>query len=355
MLSDVDVPPRGAVAVTLTSVLAAAAVVSLVLLAACGGGDGDGGSAAAPPPGAGSVTLAQRQSAAAGTAAGHALCTAVAPFYWSVGDAAGVAGEGSVGSPQVLAGTIMAIASASKLIYAAYVVQQRQGVPTADDIALLRFTSGYTQFVGCTRGQTVQQCQQANGVSNGGLTPAQVGRFFYSGGHMQRHAVLMGLGPDTAADLALHVQAGLGSTPPVIGFGVPQPAGGMRTSAQEYGKLLRDTVGARLALHALLGTSAVCTNPTTCASASKTPIPADESWQYSLGHWVENDPKVGDGAFSSPGAFGFYPWIDAGKRWWGVLAREDMSSTGGEPDRAGMASARCGREIRAAWLSGVAR
>jgi len=30
---------------------------------------------------------------------------------------------------------------------------------------------------------------------------------------------------------------------------------------------------------------------------------------------------VGDGAFSSPGAFGFYPWIDRTKTNYGVLAR----------------------------------
>ena len=32
---------------------------------------------------------------------------------------------------------------------------------------------------------------------------------------------------------------------------------------------------------------------------------------------------AGDGAFSSPGLFGFYPWIDAGKTYYGVLARYD--------------------------------
>ncbi len=331
------------------------AVGVLALLAACGGGSGSDAAPALPPPAAGAVTLAQREAAAASTAARHARCVAVAPFHWSIGDAAGVAAQGSIGTPQVLAGTTMNVASASKLLYAAHVVQGRQGVPTAGDIELLRFTSGYTQFAGCVRGQTVQQCQQANAVSHGGLTPAHAGRFFYSGGHMQQHAVLLGLGPDTAADLALNVQAGLGIPPPVMSYSLPQPAGGVRISAGQYGRVLSDIVGARLAMHALLGTSAVCTNPATCATALSTPIPSSESWSYSLGHWVENDPAVGDGAFSSAGAFGFYPWIDAGKRWWGVLAREQIGAGAGEADGAGMASARCGREIRAAWLSGTAR
>jgi len=59
-------------------------------------------------------------------------------------------------------------------------------------------------------------------------------------------------------------------------------------------------------------------------------------------------PAVGDGAFSSAGAFGFYPWIDAGRRYYGVIARRDSAGEGYD-------SARCGRLIRKAWLSGVAQ
>ena len=64
-------------------------------------------------------------------------------------------------------------------------------------------------------------------------------------------------------------------------------------------------------------------------TAANTPVPSTESWHYSIGHWVEDDPAVGDGAFSSAGAFGFYPWIDASKTYYGVLAREAIEL--GEP------------------------
>ena len=77
-----------------------------------------------------------------------------------------------------------------------------------------------------------------------------------------------------------------------------------------------------------------------------TPIPLNETWHYSLGHWVEDDPAVGDGAFSSAGAFGFYPWVDAGRQFYGVLARS--AADGGQP------SMECGRLIRRAWLDGLA-
>ena len=50
----------------------------------------------------------------------------------------------------------------------------------------------------------------------------------------------------------------------------------------------------------------------------------------------------------SPGAFGFYPWVDAPKTWWGVVAR--MPNVSGEQE--GVASMLCGRRIRVAWISG---
>lgn len=61
----------------------------------------------------------------------------------------------------------------------------------------------------------------------------------------------------------------------------------------------------------------------------------------SLKHWFENDPVVGDSALSSAGTFGFYPWIDASKTFYGVLARKDGMDSGLE-------FGYCGRLIRKA-------
>ncbi|SER06427.1 hypothetical protein SAMN04488038_11514 [Solimonas aquatica] len=44
------------------------------------------------------------------------------------------------------------------------------------------------------------------------------------------------------------------------------------------------------------------------------------------GHRVEDDPKVGDGAFSSAGFFGFHPWISAGRSSYGLIAGHDRSA-----------------------------
>ena len=55
-----------------------------------------------------------------------------------------------------------------------------------------------------------------------------------------------------------------------------------------------------------------------------------------------------DGAVSSAGAFGFYPWLNQARDTYGILARKDEAGTG-------FASVRCGRLIRKAWETGVAR
>jgi len=134
-----------------------------------------------------------------------------------------------------------------------------------------------------------------------------------------------------------------------IAFARPQLAGGALMSADGYGRMLRKIITGQLQMGSLLGSGKVCTNPLTCGTdqARLTPTPPEESWSYSVGHWVEDDPVTGDGAFSSAGAFGFYPWIDASRTWYGVVSRQVPE---GWP-----VSVACGQLIRQAWVSGVAR
>lgn len=325
-----------------------AAVLVALLLAGCGGG----GASSAPPP----LSLDQRSAAATATAQSTTnSCAPIEPFYWEIGDASQRLASGSVNAPGdgstpvYTASSIMSVASASKWIYAAYVVQKQGGVLSASDVSFLHFTSGYTNFSTCLPGQTVDAC--LNYLNNGVYDPATVGAFYYDGGHMEKHADLIGLGPLDDAGLAAEIQSRIG-TDVAIAYSQPQLAGGVITSADAYGLFLRKMLDGTLILGRMLGDDAVCTNPATCpaGTALYTPIPETESWHYSLGHWVEDDPNVGDGAFSSAGAFGFYPWIDATRTWYGIVARRD---SGGNND--GYASAQCGRLIRKAWVSGAAQ
>ena len=321
---------------------------AVAALSACGGAGSD---APAPAPPAGGPTDAQRSQAATATAQSPSnACAGVAPFYWEIGDRDGSKASGSVAAAgsatRYDASSAMAIASASKWFYAAVVAEKRAGNLNAEDIKFLNFRSGYDNFIGCAGGQTIDACL-ATPAANGSYTATSDGKFAYGGGHMQKHAsAAMGYGAMDNAALAAEYRAQLG-TDLALAFSQPQPAGAMQTTPADYALFLRKLLAGGLRLAPLLGAQAVCTNPATCSAALFAPIPANESWLYSLGHWVESDPVVGDGAFSSPGAFGFYPWIDATKAWYGLLARQVSNGA--------TASAQCGRLIRKAWVAGTAQ
>ena len=319
------------------------------LVTACGGGDDSspGGNSGVPTPPSG-VTVQQRIQAATATAQNNNLCTRIRPFYWEIGDRTAALASGSVDSSAsaitYTANTPMSIASASKWLYGTYVVQKRAGALTPDDYKYLNFQSGYTSFQQCQPDQTVAQCETYE--DNGVYTAANDGKFFYSGGHMQKHATLVGLGDMNNSLLSDEIRSQLGADV-TLTYSQPQPAGGVFMSSSSYARVLRKMLTGQLLMGSMLGTHPVCTNRMSCAAAVIAPIPLDESWHYSIGHWVEDDPQVGDGAFSSPGAFGFYPWIDHSKTYYGVLAHAAMGVA--------FDSVECGRTIRKAWVSGVAQ
>jgi hypothetical protein len=315
-----------------------------------GSTDGGGASTSTSTPGAGGrLTLEERTAAAKATAESNPICTEISPFYWEIGDAASTLASGALGVKWSET-TSMQIASASKWMYAAYVAEIRNGVLTTEDIAGLNFTSGYTSFDKCGRDDTVHSC--AISGTNGVVTQANVGKFYYGGGHMQHHAdVVMNLGAQNNATLALTIGSEIGvPSAGIFEFVQPQPAGGIETTPEIYAGFLRKMLNDEFQLSSQLSSHLVCTNELTCAEAEWSPFPADESPQYGLGHWVEDT----DGAFSSPGAFGFYPWIDAEKSTYGMVARYSLIGFG-SPDPKEHPYARsvfCGRLLRKAWESG---
>jgi hypothetical protein len=310
-------------------------MLSFPLMTACG----DGGSTVGGNPG-GFDGLAARTAAASAAAQEHPACTRIGAFYWEIGDQASLLASGSVGGETYRADTRVAIASASKWLYGSFLVQRQNGILTAEDIRFLTFRSGYTKFGSCIGSFTVGGCLAIR--SNGVFDPSTDGFFSYGGGHMQKHAVLKGLGGLTAARLGTEIRSQLGAEIE-ISYDSPQLAGGAVVSAAEYAKVLRKILANRLAMHDVLGKFPVCVDPATCPEAVSTPSPPGEQWHYSIGHWVEDDPKMGDGAFSSPGAFGFYPWVDASKRWYGIVVQESLAGA--------YESLNCGRQIRKAWVN----
>lgn len=305
-------------------------------------------------------------AAAMATAKNNALCgSPIMPFYWEIGDQNGSLVSGSQGSDTkgnpVLANTKLSIASASKWLYAAYVVQLRGSAVrlSAEDIGFLHFTSGYTNMdqggTACPRTNnpdSVNQCLKLTnslGIAYSAQNPATVGTFDYNSGHMENHASrLTSLGNVAVGSVGSAVQTLLG--PGVtLEYTEPLMAGGIFTSAQNYALVLRHVLDGTLFMHDALGVDQVCTHRSATCNATYSPIP--EAWHYSIGHWVENDPSTnGDGAFSSAGKFGFYPWIDSAKSYYGVISREQSTTSG---EQQGYASAQCGRLIRHAWMTGL--
>ena len=278
-------------------------------------------------------------------------CAPIRPFYWEIGNKSAKSVSGSVKSSSstttITATMPMSIASASKWVYGAYVVEKRNGALSANDFLMLGMRGGYTSFASCLQNQSVDSCLAYG--TNGVFNATTSGKFDYGGGHMQKHASLLGLGGLNNKTLATEIRSVIGADL-TFGYSQPQLAGGIFTTADSYARFLRKIMSGQLKMGAALGSNPVCTNRASCpvGQVVYTPVPSTESWHYSIGHWVEDDPKLGDGAFSSPGAYGFYPWIDASRTAYGIVART-VPGPGG-----GVESVGCGRLIRKAWLTGIA-
>jgi hypothetical protein len=299
------------------------------LLVSCGGAEQD----------ASALSPAQQ------TAEQNPACQRISPFYFEIGNAGGAITSASIGGGAYTATTQMSIASGTKWLFGAYVAEVRSGVFSTADLRALRMQSGYVSmgpFCGPLL-TTVAACFAD--ASNDTLTATSIDRFDYGSGHFQKWGVDNGLGPMGTASLTAEFQNKLGPGIPAD-FGSPTLAGGAIMSASGYAGFLRKILRNELRIAALLGTDPVCTLPLVCPDADYSPV-SPLAWHYSIGHWVEDDFLTGDGSFSSPGALGFYPWIDSTKTYYGVVAHEKVGANIVSD------SIECGRAIRKAFVTGV--
>jgi hypothetical protein len=288
--------------------------------------------------------------------------------------------------------TSMEIDSASKWMYGEFVAElkgQTDGtnwsIPSRY-VPFLNFTSGYDNMTdNCDQTGTVQDClNNSNGgnpaVLNGTQSAAHVGLFSYDSGHMQvleagadpSIAGYMKGGSNNVFDLAGELTAALQSQFVFVNltFSSPFPAGGVDTTPSDYAQFLQGLLNTnnpetmRFFLNPTASDPyAVCTNPYDPACADRngnplavySPLPSSISWHYGIGHWIEDDPNTGDGAYSSPGKSGFYPWIDATKSYYGMVARYDTNNTGNPLSAPFYQSAVCGGAIRKAFATSIAQ
>lgn len=300
-------------------------------------------------------------------------------FYWEVGDGTRVLDSGNVGLTNVSpTDSTFPLASGSKLIFSTFMKQTRpNGLLTDEDTKYLRMYGGYSKTATCLGPDSgpfvvsVLDCYNQTGGDKA-YDSTNDGKFYYSGAQFQAKAVkdtALGLLGLNATGLANKIALTLPILNGKLTYKVPSIGGGGQMAPADYGAFLRWLIvqsnqsGSTLAN--LLGSSAVCTvseknasNLEACPTAGSAglgetnspPLPGNQVWQYSLGHFVEKDPVTGagDGAYSSPGEFGFYPWIDSTKTYYGIVARVVYFPT------AYQGSILCGQHIRDAFTRAIA-
>jgi hypothetical protein len=239
---------------------------------------------------------------------------------------------------------VATVASATKIVTAAYFAERAGGVTLAS-ASHLNFTSGWVASEQtCPVGQTVEQCHQKFG-GDALFDASRVGSFFYGPDHMQKLALSFpDLGPLDADGLAREYARVLRLESP-LGYRYAALASGIEAGPRMFREFLQKLVGGEYVLHDLLGDARQCTRD--CGTETHSPV--NEPWGYSYGHWVEDAAIAGtaDGAFMSLGATGFYVWVDASRRYYGILGRWAFP-LGGDP--VPEPSAFCGQKIRAAFL-----
>lgn len=221
---------------------------------------------------------------------------------------------------------------------------------------LLSFTSGLSErplcidlaaadFVSC-----VQRIAQRNA---GAPTPGS--EFFYGPSHMQVAGLMaiIASGADSWAQVFADFQAVHG----LFANGVydlpslthPRLAGGMHHSGEEYLVFLADMYHYELFDQALIDLM----SSDQIGAAQVVYSPAEEglaeNWRYGLGNWIECDSEGCTGAqrYSSPGAYGAYPFIDRQHGYFGILARQ--GSLGSYPE--GYAVFVAVRELLEQWAA----
>ncbi|WP_233601936.1 serine hydrolase [Corallococcus sp. CA047B] len=204
---------------------------------------------------------------------------------------------------------------------------------------LLSFTSGLEPNHPCTvqMGGTLAQCVEAIAAGTPVAPPGT--RFDYGSAHLHVAARMaevrtgkpwqdifdeqvktpLGL---TSAELAYYTfpRNTLGTSNPLI-------AGGLRSTMDEYAKLLgvvyhRGTVGGVPFASASLF-DAQSREPYDVVIGSSPMVDGGLTYHYGLTAWLECDtPSTGCAVVSSPGAFGFTPWVDRDSGYYAILGMQ---------------------------------
>ncbi len=210
---------------------------------------------------------------------------------------------------------------------------------------LLSFTSGLREEAACTLNalSTLEACVAS--IAQQPMVAAPGTRYDYGSTHLHvaarmaevatgrtwqqlvRERLTDPLGLPTSVRFYTYPGQSLGLANPLI-------AGGMRASAHDYGTLLglifnRGRLGtARVATAELFDEQA--REPYPAAVIGSSPAQS-QGWafRYGLAVWLQcSTPATGCASLSSPGAFGFTPWINRSAGYYATIAMEEVIGSG---------------------------
>jgi len=331
-------------------------------LAACGGG-GDGTTPPpAPPPAA--PPAAPDPFADVDRAAGAAFAA-----QGLVGMGVAVYDAQGVKRFEKMYGTFapdqrVAIASSSKMVAGLTLLRLvEQGFLTLDSTTgtvlgwsgpqsgitlrqLLSFTSGLPREAPCTLLANITLAECVESISQMSPVAAPGTRFDYGSTHLHVAArmaeVVTGQSWANIFDAQLKNPLGLGAdmvfyTAPRQAQGTSNPliAGGLRATMNEYARILQLEFnrgvyqGNRLISDALFTTQG--SEPFPNAEIGLSPFESiGLDYHYGLASWLEcAPPAVNCGVVSSPGAFGYTPWVDRAGGYYAIIAMEVTESQSG--------------------------
>lgn len=203
---------------------------------------------------------------------------------------------------------------------------------------LLSFTSGLEPEHPCTYQANISLQECVDQISQRDLVGPPGSRFDYGSTHLHVAALMaqvvvgsnwndifeeqlrkpLQLAPEFAYYAAPRQAAGLRPRNPL-------PAGGMRASMNDYERVLRFVYdkgrwqGSQLLSSAIFDTQAIAPYPNAIIGTS----PSLANARYGLTAWLEcATPATGCASISSPGLFGFTPWLDRSAGYYAILGME---------------------------------
>lgn len=208
---------------------------------------------------------------------------------------------------------------------------------------LLSFTSGLAPSNLCTSNASITLADCVDTISQADVDAPPATRFDYGSTHLQVAARMAEVvtGSSWNAIFAQQLRDPLGISTDVQYYTLPRQtsgtqnplvAGGLRMTMNEYSRVLRLVFdkgqwdGTQLASAALFDEQGKQPYPNVIIGNSPA---ADNGFdmKYGLTAWLEcATPATGCNSISSPGAFGFTPWIDRDAGYYAILGMESTST-----------------------------